>query len=227
MVGKQPFRKLFWSMTLSLFLVTQAWAGENSQAEADYTLGMKYYTGWDDNCGCYNNGGHAGQNPKEATEWFRKAAELGMPEAQFRVGQAYDSGRGAPQDYAIALRWYMKAAEQNDRDAESALGDLYTSGHGVKTDPAQASEWYYKAAEQGVAHAQAELGKLYLAGKGVNQDFVKAYFWYGLAAKEIDEAMDGRDDAGGHLTAEQLQAVRRHIEQWHPSSGSTEKKREL
>ncbi len=216
MVEKQPLRKLFLSVTLAIFLGTSAWA-QYSDAEADFTLGMKYYTGT----------GNVYQDFKQATEWFRKAAELGMPEAQYRLGQAYDSGQGAPQDYAVAKRWYLQAAAQNDRDAESALGDLYATGHGVKADPGQAAEWYYKAAEQGIAHAQAQLGKLYSSGAGVKQDFVQAYFWYGLAAKQIDDAMDGRDEAGDHLTPDQLKVVRQHIEQWHPLSGRIGKKHEL
>jgi TPR repeat protein len=199
-------RELIYASCIGLCLTISARAGENRDAETDYTLGMKYYIGTDE----------IDQDVKQAVEWFRKAAELGLAKGQYRLGQAYDSGQGVRQDYPTAMRWYLLAAGQDDRDAESALGDIYAAGHGVKINNDQAAKWYYKAAEQGVAHAQSELGKLYFSGTGVKQDFVEAYFWLGVASKEIDDAVDKRDEAGERLTPAQLSGVRHRIETWRP-----------
>jgi TPR repeat protein len=204
-------------LAMIFFGFSWGFASANPEAEADYTLGMKYYTGT----------GNVYQDFKQAAEWFRKAAELGLAKGQYRLGFSYDSGQGVAQDYQAARQWYLKAAAQSDRDAEAALGDLYSLGHGVKKDVAEAAGWYFKAAEQGVAHAQYELGKLYFSGEGVKQDYTQAYIWLGLAAKEIDDAMDRRDESGEHLTPDQLRAAREHIERWHPALPVISKKQKL
>ena len=38
-----------------------------------------------------------------ALEWYRKAAEQGNPDAQYRLGRLYDKGLSVRQDYAKAL----------------------------------------------------------------------------------------------------------------------------
>lgn len=214
---KLSAKELVFVSVIALVTAAPAWAWQNPEAEADYTLGMKYYTGT----------GGVYQDFRQAAEWFRKAAELGLAKGQFHLGLAYDTGQGVAQDYLVARQWYLKAAAQDDRNAQAALGDIYIAGHGVKPDASEAADWYYQAAEQGQAHAQYELGKLYLAGQGVERDFSQAYIWLGLAAKDIDDAMDRRDEAGEHLTADQLQSARGHIERWHPSIPRLNKKQKL
>ena len=42
-----------------------------------------------------------------------KAAEQGLVQAQYNLGDMYEQGQGVRQDYAEAFRWYRKAAEQD------------------------------------------------------------------------------------------------------------------
>ncbi len=41
------------------------------------------------------------QDYTEAVRWYRKAAEMGLAEAQLNLGGKYYEGQGVPQDYAL------------------------------------------------------------------------------------------------------------------------------
>jgi TPR repeat protein len=62
---------------------------------------------------------------------YRKAAEQGHAEAQFRLGAMYFSGDGVPRDDAGALRWYRLAAEQGHAEAQDDLTYMYEHGLGA------------------------------------------------------------------------------------------------
>src|ERR1700740_3312324 len=89
------------------------------------------------------------QNFQEATRWFRKAAELGFPDAQVMLGSAYDQGKGVEKDSAEAVRWYRRAAEQGDTTAQNIVGGMYLTGDGVEKDIPTGLDWDRKAAAKG------------------------------------------------------------------------------
>ena len=62
---------------------------------------------------------------------YRKAAEQGHAEAQFRLGAMYFSGDGVPRDDVGALKWYRLAAEQGHVEAQDDLAYMYENGLGV------------------------------------------------------------------------------------------------
>lgn len=70
------------------------------------------------------------QDYRQATVWFRAAADQGVAEAQFRLGLAYIGGIGVPQDYRQATDWLRKAADQGVADAQYQLGLAYINGKG-------------------------------------------------------------------------------------------------
>ncbi|KAG0253798.1 hypothetical protein DFQ27_007194 [Actinomortierella ambigua] len=61
------------------------------------------------------------QSDFEALFWFKKAAELGHPEAQFYIGDMYEHDTQLRKDLARAVHWYGKAARQGHRKAERRL----------------------------------------------------------------------------------------------------------
>ena len=61
------------------------------------------------------------EDKTEATEWFRKAAEQGLADAEYTLGQCYYYGVGVPEDTEEAVRWHEKAAEQGHEAAVEAL----------------------------------------------------------------------------------------------------------
>ncbi len=64
------------------------------------------------------------QDYKEALKWFTKAAERGVPVAQFNVGVMYSQGQGVARDDAEAVKWYRKAADQGHEDARHNLSRM-------------------------------------------------------------------------------------------------------
>ncbi len=119
------------------------------QAETDakplYEQGEKYY---------------ADKNYNDALYYYRRAAELGHAQAQFKLGVMYYSGDGVKQDYVETVKWYRKAAEQEYAPAQYNLGLMYQCGYGVQQDKSEAVKWYRKAAEQGDTDAQEALKRL-------------------------------------------------------------------
>lgn len=65
---------------------------------------------------------------------FRKAAECGHPEAQFRLGKMRSEGLGVPVDNDEALEWVRKAAAQGHPEAKRELGERiggFVAGEGA------------------------------------------------------------------------------------------------
>ena len=61
------------------------------------------------------------QNEK-AVYWFKRAAKLGDPEAQFNLAMMYATGKGAQRNYVQAYAWFKLAAENNYQNANASLG---------------------------------------------------------------------------------------------------------
>ena len=96
----------------------------------------------------------------DAVKRVREAAEPGMADAQYRLGEMYDYGRGVTKNITEALQWYRKAAEQGDADALYRLGWMYLNGRGVPQSDREALKWYQLAAEHGHANAAEEQRRL-------------------------------------------------------------------
>lgn len=146
----------------------------DEQAELWYAEGM----------GVYKNGQY-----KEAVDYFRKAAERGCADAQYKLGDCYVIGRGVTQNLYAAVLWYRKAAEQGHADAQYEMGFSYSNGiGGTKKNETEAVAWFRAAAEQGNLRAQIALGTRYRYGWGVTKNYNEAVKWYRKAAEQGDEA---------------------------------------
>jgi TPR repeat protein len=89
---------------------------------------------------------------EKAFKWYKKAAALGIPYAQYCVGHCYAKGEGVPKDDVAAARWYHKSALQRPPGfsvAQHALGICYRSGIGVPQDFAKAAFWLTKGGRTG------------------------------------------------------------------------------
>lgn len=118
----------------------------------------------------------------QALEWFRRAAEQGVPEAQYMVGLAYYEGTVVKKDVKLALLFINRAAAQGDEDALNVLGNLHMEGEGMPVDQRKGVALYQAAARGGSVEAMVSLGRAYRKGEGVPQDFRKALSYYELAA---------------------------------------------
>ena len=129
---------------------------EVTDAEELFVRGLGYYSG---------NG--VRQNYDKAIEYFLKAAEQGLPEAQASLGEMYREGRGVDRDYKESFKWYLKAAESGMPESQYNVGYMYYNGEGVEVSKEKAAEWFMKAADQGYAPAQNYLGKMFFLGEGL------------------------------------------------------------
>ena len=120
----------------------------------------------------------------EAAKWYRKAAEMGLAEAQYQLGEYYEFRR-EPDARENAVTWFRKAAEQGHREAQYRLGWMLETGRGTEQD-AEAAFWYRKAAKKGHLEAMCALAGLYEVGHGVRQSYKLALKWYLQAAVDYD-----------------------------------------
>ena len=130
------------------------------------------------------NEAYEAQTYESAIKHFRKAAEKGNAEAQFKLGNCLYQGLGAEQDQAEAVKWFRKAAEQGLAKAQFNLGNSFYQGAGTELDYDEAVNWYRKAAEQGLAEAQYSLGICFYQGLGTEQDYAEAVYWFRKAAEQ-------------------------------------------
>ena len=122
---------------------------------------------------------------EDAVRWYRKAAEQGRADAEFKLGYFHTvGGGGLARDMNEAAAWYKKAAEQNQSGAQYNLAVCYEKGLGVERDESSALSWYRKAAALGDTYAQKAVGVIHHKGMGVRADLAEAYAWYLLAASQ-------------------------------------------
>lgn len=110
----------------------------------------------------YFNGEDVPQDKVKGVTMLRRAAELGVAEAQFKLALAARYGEGTAQNNAESLAWLTKAARQGHAGAMNLLGKLYLgdSGGMVAPDEQTAAQWLAKAANAGNAEAMWALALL-------------------------------------------------------------------
>jgi hypothetical protein len=84
----------------------------------------------------------------ERIRWLGAAAEQGLPQAQWALGNFFLFGNGPKRNPDEAIRWYKKAAAQGYGPAAGAMAGCFLKGIGVPVDPAIAESWKAKAEEQ-------------------------------------------------------------------------------
>ena len=155
-------------------------------------------------------------NRAEAEQWFRRAAQQGLPKAKHNLGvlalqdgnmaEAYAWFGDAAKDgwlnstFALgmlckeageidnAMRLLDSAARQGHPESQDALGRIYFDRE-TDADDVIARQWSELAAAQGVAEAKARLGTIFHEGRGTPRDPARA------AAYFLDAAHQGHQGA--------------------------------
>jgi hypothetical protein len=188
-------------------LITEA--AQNGDAAQQLRLGSLFQYGLEG----------APKDPVRAMEWYTRAAQQGLPAAQFELGRQYAIGDIVPRDAVEAAKWLGRAAEQGYPRAMTSLGNLYQEGNGIPHDDLKALDLFRRAAELGDKGAQAAIGRRYALGHGVAQDNVEAGFWYRLAARNsADFPMGG--EVLTSLTPEQMKGIDERVAAWDAGHGS-------
>ena len=103
------------------------------------------------------------RDKRGAADWFRKAAEQGHAEAQYRIADMYAEGVGVGFSIKLAQDWFRLAAGQGNAAAQNYLGIMYCNGYGVAEDRHEAARWFRKAASQGQRNALAAMRQAEIA----------------------------------------------------------------
>lgn len=143
------YRKLFGRAPTPDLLTTRAQA-DHGDAEAQFSLGLKYA-----------NGEGGGPDYAQAAGWYLKAADQSHSLAQFNLGVMYAEGQGVPRDDAKAVVWFQKAATLGDAGAQFHLGlRLHRTSLGglpmnALESRIEAYKWLHLAAAQGYKDSAA------------------------------------------------------------------------
>ncbi len=133
---------------------------ETDDSQAQYEMGLVH---------------EQAENHAEATKCFRKAAQHGHREAQFRLALTYGGKQGGPDqdpgaNWNEAAKWYRKAAGQGYPPAQTMLGLLYEYGAGVRKNLDKAIAAFEEAAQGGHPEGASHLARLAVSGKLLDPD---------------------------------------------------------
>ncbi|WP_019959883.1 peptidoglycan-binding protein [Woodsholea maritima] len=129
----------------------------------------------------------------DAAALLRRAAEQGVPDAQYRYAKMLERGEGMEQDFLGAARWNQEAAEAGHGRAMHNMGVLLVTGQMGEPDYERAKRWFELAALHGVADSQNNLALFFERGiGGTAQSLPDAYAWYSILAQSGDEAAPER-----------------------------------
>lgn len=117
---------------------------------------------------------------------MRKAAQKGLPIAQYALAKLHERGTGVPKDLALAREWTEKAATGGNVKAMHDLAVFMAEGEGGEQTYAGAVEWFRKGAEYGVVDSQYNLGVLYEQGLGISPNLTESLFWFDVANRNGD-----------------------------------------
>lgn len=157
--------------------ITKAYFYWNKGAKAGSALGAFKLAMAYSSCECQP------RNPCAAAEWFRIAANRGLPEAELMMGNLYRDGHGVPKDLSMAAEWYFRATKHDVWRAQLELADFYHAGKGgLPRFLEEAARRYNIASNVGDdAYASLMLSIMYEDGRGVPQDLAKSVAYYDKA----------------------------------------------
>lgn len=120
---------------------------------------------------------------KEKFRWWRKAAERGYYQAQYKIGDCYDWGRGVEEDKREAIKWFKRSASKDYIPAVYVLGLCYYYSNGVRKNKKEALKYFKRAAKHDYAAAICMIGEYYYYGDIVDKDEEEAIKCFKRAAE--------------------------------------------
>lgn len=125
----------------------------------------------------YGTGKGVTKDSVRSFEYYRRAAELGMPLAQANLAYMYLSGEGTTKDAAAAFEWAKQSAQMGDTLGLQLVGYMLGTGEGTVKDQTEAAYCYLLAARRGSVEAQVQLSFMYESGLGVPVNLREAAAW--------------------------------------------------
>ncbi|MEO0544842.1 MAG: tetratricopeptide repeat protein [Pseudomonadota bacterium] len=122
---------------------------------------------------------------KIAEEYYRKAAAVGVTEAEFRYGVMLLKRAETRDDRKIAADFIKRAADKDHASAQFNYGQLVRTLRPGMAGEAEAIRYFERAARAGIADAQYLLGQVYLNGVLQAEDeLAQARMWFEKAARQ-------------------------------------------
>ncbi|KAH3758386.1 sel1 repeat family protein [Pelomyxa schiedti] len=113
----------------------------------------------------------------EAAGMIRKAADMGLPQAQIPFAMCNLTGAGGLSDVQAALKILTAGANALQPDSLVVLGKCHFFGTGVDKDIGKAAGFWEKAANIGNTEAMYHIAHCHIQGLGVEQSVLKAANW--------------------------------------------------
>jgi TPR repeat protein len=77
-----------------------------------------------------------------ATDWFKKACELGNMPGCHNAANAFEYGKnGVEKDYELARAYYLRAADRGYMPSQYNLGSLYSNGYFTPAEDIEGFKW--------------------------------------------------------------------------------------
>lgn len=122
-------------------------------------------------------------NYQMSIDWYKKASDLGHPEAASHVGFQYYTGQGVVKDLKKAVEYYKLAAERGSAAGQRHYAECLIWGEGVEPNKKEGFYWANESAKQGEITGLNLLGRCYRYALGTPEDLKKAYECFLKAAK--------------------------------------------
>ena len=116
------------------------------------------------------------QSHEKASQFYKQAADQGLPNAFGSLGNCYQNGYGE-KSLEKAFEMFLLSAEGGCISAFFDVGLCYLDGEGVKKDYEKAIQFFTLAAEKGHKNSQIKLALCYGKGEGVKFSLVKSIYW--------------------------------------------------
>lgn len=105
---------------------------------------------------CYCNGYGVEKSVEKAFEWYKKAADQGLSEAQYNLACCFEKHHEK-----LMFVWMKKAADQSYSNALYKIGEFYEYGKGIDANWNSTKDCYIKADEKGYTLASKKTTKKY------------------------------------------------------------------
>lgn len=147
-------------------------AAEKEDLDAIYAMGLCYVG---------ETKGFVATDVTIGVGYFRKSADKGHAESQFKLGYHYYFGEGVEKSEIKAFNYYLKAAKQGHAEAQAIIGIFYRDGITVAKSPKLAFKYFYESGMQEDPLGAFNLGLCYANGIGVDKQPDQAAIFYRIA----------------------------------------------
>lgn len=130
----------------------------------------------------YFYGENRQKNYTLAAYWYKKAADGGIPEAQYNYASCLETGRGVDRNLQTAFTWYENSSKKNFHPATFRLAKFYLTGirneaglEQLRPSPGTALELLEKLSAQDYEPADLDLSALLMQRSSSKEEKARAF----------------------------------------------------